>query len=116
MSNIDRESTESLVVIDDKKSSESLLVVGVPIYLAQPVSLDVVEPTVVCTSRETFSMDYQIEQPSFESFNTDAETNVFYTIDGYEYIADKAPERKSSLSAWLFGCCDGKRSTSDDAK
>tara|TARA_B100000497_G_C7498386_1_gene304494 strand:- start:70 stop:399 length:330 start_codon:yes stop_codon:yes gene_type:complete len=108
-------------VIDGMKSSESLLVVGVPIYLALPVSLDVVEPAVVSPSRETFSMDHQIEQPSLESFNTEAETNassskiVLYTVDGYGYIADKAQEKKSGLSAWLFGCCDGKRSASDDA-
>tara|TARA_B100001175_G_C19311706_1_gene543335 strand:+ start:220 stop:525 length:306 start_codon:yes stop_codon:yes gene_type:complete len=100
------------------------MVVGVPVYLAQPVVLDVldsVEATAIVTPRETFTMEHQIYQPSLDTFNTATEANavsskiVLYTVEGYGYEADKAPEKKSGLSAWLFGCCEGKRSDGDSA-
>ncbi len=121
MSNIDRGSSDSLVVIDGKTPSESLMIVGVPVYLAQPVVLETVEATATVTPREAFSMEHRIEQPSLDTLNTEAEARVgtskvvLYTVEGYGYEADKASEKKSGLSAWLFGCCEGKRSSGDNA-
>ena len=120
MSNIDRGSSDSLVVIDGKTPSESLMIVGVPVYLAQPVVIETVEATAVVTPREIFSMEHQIDQPTLDTFNTETEACVgtskvvLYTVEGYGYEADKAPEKKSGLSAWLFGCCEGKRSSGEN--
>tara|TARA_B100001093_G_C25978157_1_gene656156 strand:+ start:123 stop:470 length:348 start_codon:yes stop_codon:yes gene_type:complete len=114
---MDRESSDSLEVIDGKTPSESLLVVGVPIYLAQPVILDSVEAMTPVTPRESFTM----EQPSLDSFNSEMEANVstskvvLYTVQGYSYEAEKATEKRTGISAWLFGCCDGKRSTTESS-
>ena len=122
MSNIDRGSSDSLVVIDGKTPSESLTIVGVPVYLARPVVLETVETTAVVTPREAFTMEHQIEQPSLDTFNTETEARVgsskivLYTVQGYGYEADKVSEKKSGLSAWLFGCCEGKRSNDDKAR
>ena len=84
MSNTDRESIDSLEEIDGVMPSEShvRVIVGVPVYVAQPVALELVEAVPVVTPRETFHMvETQTEPRSVDSssvitHNSTTEANI----------------------------------------